>query len=880
MQLELNWNLTKSEIEFDYDEYLRKPDKYLFSKQVRELLRFCDGIVSESAEIKHNTNNIISVIGDRGTGKSSFLRTSKKILEKEGYFVFQVIDPSIFDDSLSLLEFFISHMYLYLTGETYEVTQSVDDSIDESLHKQKSELVAELKILTRTLSNMKIDKGSFASNSASGEILMDLSSRVRFGVSFSKLVQKFFDYICTARHFKGLVLCVDDLDMVENDMTFVMLEDIQKYLSKNLILIISFRENQLINSIMQKKISDNERLLNNSIIGLAEIENQTRSYFEKISPRTRSILLNNTFEISKLRLLDVVRSVFYLFDEGEIENQFIHGNNLNDKEINVVDWISAVIFKKTGLKISPVDEKERLITSLPSNLRETLQIIEIVQTRMNVIQTPEKIGLDYLTMFHNTKVLEELYIPLVKNKLPLEYKSFIDNWEKSENSKKNYSIYEHLVRIILSKVGKNQEQRSDIDYFFLSREDIARLIKINDTQTYNISLGDVYFALEIFKKFNSSSNSECLVVYFIKLEYSIYLLKNYLGFYCFSNGLLKNVKVELENESTYFRDYNLLTKGKIMSDDFSIIQTILTYRKRGLIDHEFLSVHRNYDSVPTSNRKSSIVDEDYIDEIYQKLFSSDSTVAGNISRFGKKYIGKFDSRIEAKQKNDTLLFSYRPQYQTFDEFGALDSNQKYSRFIEGRKYIVDFFSYLVNASYLYETIQSVDKFVFYSLFDLDVLVRINFGRQTEDLPINYAIKKFNNLLQNKLSIDFDINISKSLFDNMGTTHNDFEPIFNDIDIQFIEILENKENEETKKTGAPSNQSEYIMNIRDKYKIIQIVEWVINSQKLKITEINELKETIETLGVKGKKLSTTIKKDFLAILISNAIVIPDSIKNNG
>ncbi|MFZ7301191.1 P-loop NTPase fold protein [Enterococcus gallinarum] len=70
------------------------------------------------ADFSQNTNNIFSVYGNRGSGKSSFIQTVRYKVQNDtentGYFrrknihVLPLIDPSIFDGRIDIIELFVS----------------------------------------------------------------------------------------------------------------------------------------------------------------------------------------------------------------------------------------------------------------------------------------------------------------------------------------------------------------------------------------------------------------------------------------------------------------------------------------------------------------------------------------------------------------------------------------------------------------------------------------------------------------------------------------------------------------------------------------------------------------------------------------------------
>ena len=91
--------------------------------------------------------SIIGIVGERGSGKSSLLRTACKALKSERYYVLDVLDPNVFDDSMSILELFISQIYRKL--QEFETDHS---DIDEYT---SIDLYSRLKQISKILSDFQ-----------------------------------------------------------------------------------------------------------------------------------------------------------------------------------------------------------------------------------------------------------------------------------------------------------------------------------------------------------------------------------------------------------------------------------------------------------------------------------------------------------------------------------------------------------------------------------------------------------------------------------------------------------------------------------------------------------------------------------------------------
>ena len=141
------------------DEY------YLFHDQIEQIKERCRDIIGSVNTIENASEeraearppvgmrreSIIGIVGERGSGKSSLLRTACKALKSERYYVLDVLDPNVFDDSMSILELFISQIYRKL--QEFETDHS---DIDEYT---SIDLYSRLKQISKILSDFQSGSG-------------------------------------------------------------------------------------------------------------------------------------------------------------------------------------------------------------------------------------------------------------------------------------------------------------------------------------------------------------------------------------------------------------------------------------------------------------------------------------------------------------------------------------------------------------------------------------------------------------------------------------------------------------------------------------------------------------------------------------------------
>ena len=152
--MSIDWSKIKAEYVLSEEDYNK--NTYLFKEQISNVSQICESFFDSCGNIKLNVNKTIGIVGERGSGKSSFMGTLRNQLSD--YHVFELVDPSIFDDSLSILELFMSEIY-----KSVNEPDSKNTDYNSNLHKQKIEILEQIKNMTGILSNLRIENSKFAS---------------------------------------------------------------------------------------------------------------------------------------------------------------------------------------------------------------------------------------------------------------------------------------------------------------------------------------------------------------------------------------------------------------------------------------------------------------------------------------------------------------------------------------------------------------------------------------------------------------------------------------------------------------------------------------------------------------------------------------------
>lgn len=337
-------------------------------------------------------NNIISFVGERGSGKTSAMISFKNSLQqlydidkliknnelKEKYvnislykfYCLDIIDPSVFDDKDSIIEIVVAEMFKKFKDENKQ------DYI------KKQELVKKFEIVYKDLRALNKDKNTmFKENSDNLEVLMDLSSAIALKNDMVKLVNLYLEYMQEDKGYVNksfLVITIDDLDM-NIAAGEKMIEDIRKYLIiPSVIIMMAVKFDQLEEVIKQKNINDLKVLCDyyRNIDELTkdrekeymtkaldeELNNKTNKYLEKVIPYNKRIYMPNVYAI-----------------DAKIE---VHLENFDYKENDSIERFIVNNFYKY-LRYTIVT-KSHYSAIIPINLRGLVDLIVLFSTFENV----------------------------------------------------------------------------------------------------------------------------------------------------------------------------------------------------------------------------------------------------------------------------------------------------------------------------------------------------------------------------------------------------------------------------------------------------------------------------------------------------------------
>lgn len=752
--------------------------------------------------LQQGTNNIFSIVGERGAGKSSFIGTLRDSIENNIIFdnnqqdkkiyCFPTLDPTLFAGKIKLIESLLATMKNKVDQASKENISS--SFMDRSIH-EKAKFDKKIKAMVKLLQDMRIEKSSYAENKTRVEALDNLQNQLEFRKSVTELIDCYLKVINTLRetNYSHICLFIDDLDLVPNKIAYDTLQDIFKFLQyqKRVVLFLAYREEQLINSVVANLLVDNQAILEyqadfNSrsetikvpFITSEEIKEQATNTLEKGLPRAQRVYL----KISQQTKIKEVLGPFICKGNQDVD---VFG----DQTISA--FIRKEVIKQTRLSIEPMDKMEMTNLVYPQQLRGLLQYLEIIHNfhSFELADNPNQNLQKAIPLLRkNINMFKYFLISRFRDSLNKRYMNIVDLWLERDYSSKNGLIVVSLLDLVKEN-GVDLTNVEENIYFKSSN---------------NVTLGNVFSALESFKHTYYGDVQALNFLYTIKLLYSIEnlsLLTKSLKKFCESK-LVTSFYDERENIEV---DFNLSTiissSNSNLEKHFETIEPIEKIIEEIGLDRYFMLVRGKV--MPDTFYYNDEVNGDYTITNFnlyhiQRLFFSNISAQGFIKKFGE---------VDPVYNPSEKYYAYK--YRNFFEKDS---------FVKGRQYMVDPFASLTDASYVLEVFhrihhkEELTDYLFYNLFDLDYFVRKNFTRQSQTELFEYTLRRVNSIFDGELNtrdeIDLRRNMSIPLMVSYDEANLAFKPL---IEIGKLDVPNEPE--------APQDASAQIIQdfVRNRYK---------------------------------------------------------------
>ena len=320
----------------------------LFKRQYDIANRIFKELVSNEGPENRKYNNIIAFCGDRGSGKSSCMKSFMSQKQKDdncNCLFLKSIDPSFFDESHNILELVIGQLYENVCRHTQK--ENANEEEKSKFQDRRSKLLLQFDQIMRDLKFLAKaeDRERFY------DCLQELDA-LSVGISLSERISNLMKSCLIFLDDKPLlVISIDDLDLNIKG-AYMMSEHIRKYLTNEMcIILIGVKVNQLIESI-SINLSKEER------VSPEEAFRMAYKYVNKLIPMASRV---------NMPILDDYRNLQLVYTTADgIDNPF-H---------SVQEAVTHQIFWKTGYLF--YNSKGRSSYIVPRSLRSLRQLLHML----------------------------------------------------------------------------------------------------------------------------------------------------------------------------------------------------------------------------------------------------------------------------------------------------------------------------------------------------------------------------------------------------------------------------------------------------------------------------------------------------------------------
>lgn len=738
--LDIDWNKATTEYSFTDFNSISSLDEtdYLYKIEMTRALQWVEKVTTDN----YNTNNIFSIVGDRGTGKSSFIETLGTALrknvhrsnqdERKKLYILPKINPTIFDGKIDIIELLVA-----ILKNQSEKNLERSGRLDDHYFQERTRFNKIVNEIITLLKDRRIEKSAFSERNSGAEVLINIQNQQNFSEKIADLIKSFLNIMYDGKvHYTHIVLQIDDLDLVPNKFANQMLQYIVNFLKNqaNLLIFIAYREEQLYNSVLDSLITDNKNLLSEKEINLNEIREQGANFLEKSLPRPQRVYLRITNETS---LKAVVKP---FVEEGAIKafDEFILQY---PSDLTLQQFIQSQVMEQVRIQVEPIDQFEYTRFVYPSSLRGSLQYLEILfkmnnyqgalEKRKETNHNKDEVLDSLIFLQNNISMLKDYLIGKSREDLRKNSFNILNEWLERDYFSRNTFICVKLLSLI----------ERDLTY---SEETIIK------KQSYNVSLGDVFVSLESYKEEFIKYEDSMQLVYILKVMYSIENLNAFIQAainYCeIDEEDLE--KFDSNQENIGLDKYIALVKGKIMPDGYYYNQEI-------------------------SSSKTSVIYSKNQDDFLKKIVYSDLAAKGEVETRGKLALPITEKWNQMK---------YREFF-------------KKKNFINGTEYYIDLYAQLTDYDYLMNIVKECfdyrsNNYLFYSMFDLDFFVRKTYARQsylTNNRALKYTLNRINDVFIGKLRTAEEISMRRMMVvPLLGTFEKNIRIISSEYDVLFKE----------------------------------------------------------------------------------------------
>lgn len=540
--------------------------------------------------VEHNDqnrerNNIVAFIGERGSGKTSCLKSVYKALSKHEFsseakdkIIFNTslppIDPSYLDEQSNILEIVIAHLFKIFKQQ---VSRNVQTLGEDKLEK-KRQLVKRFQEVKDALDCLNSNRKENKYHNDSIEELSKLAAGSNLRVKMEKLVDCFLKYNSEGDDASKriLVISIDDLD-VQTNHTYKMVEQIRKYLIIDKVVILMGVKLVQLSDLIKKKFSED---FNSDAEKDAQIDDMVARYLMKLLPLSHRLILPSYSEIPDIELI--------LQDETEY-----------DKKLSIRDRVLKLIYNKTRMMFYNIYAQDSLI--VPYNLREFLNLLSLLDDLPSLHTIPD-----------DSREKQKKF----NRKIFRQY--FVESWSLDKLTPKQTVFIEELTNCDATLINKYI-----IDYFYREYEAYLeekkfrfdRTILYIQNKSYNVSIGDVLYVLSLISNINDIATKR--LIFAVKTVYSMLLHDKFNEMITYDS--LKDHSELLYNYQNHTRSYKAINKLNHIFDYEAMIGDVILnidYDRRPEYAPLYMTVtttsilHEIYDSILFKYKNGINIDDD------------------------------------------------------------------------------------------------------------------------------------------------------------------------------------------------------------------------------------------------------------------------------
>ncbi len=627
-----NFEFKIEPVEIDGEKY---ENSNLFKIQYAETIKLIKKIVEDENLEHYEKNNIIAFIGDRGSGKTSSLLSTKNYVrqvynkqnkEHKIFVIDQIVDPSNFTNISNIMHLFMSCLfkeYLIMKYENETRSNCGYDKLSEKFAKMQEILNFE-------------GKKSFEENDPYSS-LIECSDYTNVKMELKKLISDFLDFVNNCNEHKEgngqstynfgkyteVALFIDDIDL-NSKHCFEMIEQIRRNMKINkLMIFLAFKWETFKNVILKNYYYDYEVLLKyNADENLPlKLEEMARHYMVKFIPMNYRVYLP-----SVIKIIDYLKSLFrklfknFYWSIFDNSNYYILFFGKNLREINQRAFLISNIIS--------IDEKSEKLVALENYVKvvynRNLKSISSIKFKDIIFysddETNEEVIINIFSIIRYIPSREDYdkyastwknilgdKVYFVKNKKIKKFISFLKIKIKNE-------VMINAMNVFFKEIEKEENNFIfELPYLLYGIDSLSLSIIVNEINKYLIGEEFVYKNfIEIFKNYFNLTIDD---------PYSRFVIKrcnNNDNFYVIRRYLIKillTIDMSAKEFKEYFIQNNKEITTKQIDKKYSDMEDFIADVVK---NHKFVNP-KTYNELVKSNLYKNTFSDDKKEAISKKI---------------------------------------------------------------------------------------------------------------------------------------------------------------------------------------------------------------------------------------------------------------------